>query len=347
MSNEKKIVRSAIRRTLPQKLNAAVASKPTHSYLKDRGLTVDQIKNAVSPEKQSIIQRQMEQNRPDPKPLNTQHRPSTAYRPISVGNAILLTGGLGDVFAVESYFLFEQKRTLKTVYYATRQYKAVREMFECIPRYKDVQHVVLWDDFRSLFAFYTKTEVYQKMRAANKPIPPHWNPVVDHSIATIFPLINSGKLTYSGSSLIDSKVADISSFNLPDNYVVVCPCSINDNGSGMRNFDASDWDNLFQHLDRKNRVAVVLNQGGDVIPQNQRIIDLSNKTKIGQAVEIMKKGKGYFGIDSAFSVIASKLFDPPDLLVKTKNPFLRQNKHIYYSPKKSFVFVQEKMEING
>src|SRR5947209_1969582 len=82
-----------------------------------------------------------------------------ARTPYPGSAAILLTGGLGDVFALESYLTPEHRRRLTTVYHATRAEKAIRAAFAALPAYAHVRHVTLWDDFTEFFAFHFKDEL--------------------------------------------------------------------------------------------------------------------------------------------------------------------------------------------
>lgn len=353
MPNEKKIVQTHTRRSLSEKLDDALSSKPTERYLQSKGLSVAHIRQApsLSPDKQKIIERkirEMKQAKPTPpKPKPSIPKPPTVKRADPSRLAILVTGGLGDVMTVESYLTDEQRRILKCVYYATRQAKAVRQMFESIPIYRKLEHVVLWEDFSKFFAFYSKTDVTDRMTKHKLKLPHDWHEVDDQSIATVFPLVNNHTLKYNGSSLLTAPVADLGRFGLPEKYVVTCPYTINDKRSPDRDFGPADWDVLIKYVEKHGTKAVVVNQGADPIPEHPGIVNLSNKTTVGEAVEVVKKASGYFGIDSAFSVIAAKLFDPPNLVVKTKNPFLRSHKHIYYAPKKSYGFIREQLEIDG
>ncbi len=342
MANEKKITQNN-RRTLSDRLDDALASKPTQRYLQSRGLSVAQIRTSVSPDKQVIIERRMRAIKaaaPPPKPV-------AARRPDPHEFTILVTGGLGDVMTIESYLTDDQRRNLKGVYYATRQAAAARKMFEAIPSYRRVEHVVVWEDFSKFFAFYSKAEVEDRLKKSKVALPKNWWAVQDHSIAAVFPLVNSGTVTYNGSSLLTQPVADLTEKQLPADYVAVCPYTINDKRSASRDFDQKDWDRLIKHIESKGTTGVVVNQGTDPVPTHPRIMDLSNRTTLAEAVEVIKQAKGYFGIDSAFSVLAAKLFDPPDIVVKTRNPFLLSYKHVYYAPKKAYGFIRERLEIDG
>ncbi len=347
MPNEKKIVQSHTRRSLSEKLDDALSSKPTEKFLQAKGLSVAHIRStpSISPDKQKLVERTRRLMQAKPKPAPP--KPPTVKRADPNRLSILVTGGLGDVITVESFLTDEQRRTLKCVYYATRQAKAVRQMFESIPIYRKLEHVVLWEDFSTFFAFYSKADLTDRMTKNRLKLPDEWPDVEDQSILAIFPLVTNRTLTYNGSSLLAAPVADLDKFGLPEKYVVTCPYTINDKRSADRDFSRHDWDVLLKYVEKQDTKVVVINQGTDPIPKHPGVVDLSNKTTVAEAVEVVKRATGYFGIDSAFSVIATKLFDPPNLVVKTRNPFLRSHKHIYYAPKKSYGFIREKLEIDG
>lgn len=249
--------------------------------------------------------------------------------------SVLITGGLGDAITVESFFPDSLRATLGRVYYATRAASAVIDLFKAIPRYRSVEHVVLWEDWSSLWCFFRKDEVAEVLKA----LPEAWDEVEDWSISTAFPRLGPAK--YNGSSVLSIDV-DVSRFNLPTGYVVVVPASVNDFSN--RALDPQDWHRLFQFLEESGRVGVVLYEGAGEFPPHPRLIDLSNRTTVAEAVTIVRGAAGYYGIDSALSVVAAKVLVPDVLRVKSRNPHLYDAAHLYYAPQTDLSFVRGKLE---
>src|SRR5262249_27610517 len=155
----------------------------------------------------------------------------------------------------------------------------------------------------------------------------------DWSIGSTFPRIESGGLSFTGSSFLRHKVADIGRLGLPERYVAIQPTSPNDRQAGLgwrylavhaarpgddaaRDFTRADWAWLLRSLRRLDLPGVVLNAGGDPVPDDPRLIDLSGQTSFPESVEVLKGACGFVGIASSLSVLAAQRFDPSVLVVK-------------------------------
>jgi hypothetical protein len=267
--------------------------------------------------------------------VNKGVRPPTARMfpesSLAVSESIFLTGGIGDFFAVESYFSDEQRHALKTVYYGTRQSQPIIQAFQSLERYKDLRHVIVWGDFTDFFCFFSKQQATSKI-TKSRTLPPDWDVVADWSILNVFSHVRRGALPYNQSSFVTDTVADLSKFSLPDKYLAIAPYTVNDKRIKTRDFGNGDWNNVIRIMEQRNCTAVVLNTGHDNVPRHTGLIDLSNETTLPEAVEIVKKASGYFGIDSCLSVIASKVHNIPNLQIKTNNQHCLSNQHIYFAP---------------
>jgi hypothetical protein len=96
-------------------------------------------------------------------------------------------------------------------------------------------------------------------------------------------------------------------------------------------------------LKSRGMYGVVINRGNEFIPENPYLVNLNNKTNIKEAVEVVKHAQGYIGIDSAFSVIAAKIFPPENISIKSLNEHCYKFAHIYFKPFKSFDFLKEQI----
>ncbi len=266
--------------------------------------------------------------------------------------AILFSGGIGDILTIESFIKEKDRNSLQSIYYATRAHKVIQEIMKALPNYPNLkEHIVLHEDFSKIFAFHNKAEVISAMINAKNVnsieknqyarINAALSKVQDYSISKIFMEIPNMR-PYTGSSFLKFKVSDIKQ-DLPENFIIICPFSA-DKRNPKRDFNEKDWQFTIKFLQNNNMKGLVLNSGPDFVPSHELIIDFSNKTTFLESIEIMKKAKGYIGIDSCLSVLAAKLFNPPLLIVKSNNGHLFSNLYSYYYPQKNFKFVKRNLE---
>lgn len=295
-----------------------------------------------------------------------------------MGKAILFTGGAGDILAIESFLTDIERNDIEVIFYATRAHILIKELLTNVPTLPNIKdHIILWDNWKSMFAFHNKqqTEDYickwTKDLQKREKIRTLLRDVVDYSIAEIFPQIMRKKRHYTYSSMLKTTMADISKFNLPEcigyhfstiecnkflieieqklrnkvtrNYVCICPYSTNDKRDARRDFNTEDWKNTFKLLEEYKTYGIVLNTGNDSIPDHPRLFNLSNKTTMKESIEILKESRGYFGIDSALSVLAAKLFHAPWLIVKSSNNHLYIHARAYYAPQTNFDFIRNQI----
>jgi hypothetical protein len=261
--------------------------------------------------------------------------------------SIVITGGIGDFFAIESFLSDSQRNTIEDVYYGTRAHKQIRLLFSSLPNYPKLKrHVVIIEDFsnRGCFShrhdmnleFFTRNnQDIERLRRWNIMT----NHIADFSIADFFPNCSHGYRAYNNSSFLIHKLTDISRFILPENYIAICPYTVDDRRDSNRDFSKKDWDFVKDFLAKKKCFGVVLNIGNDPVPEHPLIVNMSNQTNLLESVEILKKANGYVGIDSALSVLAVKIFKPPMLIVKSNNNHLFRWAKVYYAPNNSIPFV--------
>ena len=234
---------------------------------------------------------------------------------------VLFTGGIGDVLALESFFSDTKRSNLKKIYYATRAADPIIEIFKVV--YPNCIHTKIWTDFSRFFCFYSKGGVTQELVKANKPVPDDWRLVQDWSIG---PRFNAPKV-YNKSSAITTKLTNITPA-VPDYYVIV-PFSPNDQRDPSRRFTNEEWVKVIAHLKAKGMKGVIINSGNFEFSDPQ-IINLSGKTSILESIEYVKKSKGYIGVDSSLSVLATKILLPDSIKIKSNNGHLMNYKHVYY-----------------
>lgn len=255
----------------------------------------------------------------------------------NMASSIFLSGGIGDVLALESFMSDAQREMLTTICYGTNKQEFLEPIFKALPNYPNlVNHQITWNDFRNFWCFLRKGECNQRLSDDQRT--PEFNAAEDWGIVVKFPQIKSGKLRYTYSSLIKHKLCNIDHLPIPVNYLAISPYS-SDKRLRSRDFNNEDWASVNYYLSRKNMIGVVLNNGNEYVPSNPCLIDLSNKTSFVESVEVLKKSKGFIGIDSSLSVLAAKLFDYPELMIKTQSSHCQSNKTVYYAPRTKFQFL--------
>jgi len=251
-------------------------------------------------------------------------------------SAAFITGGIGDVITIECFLTDAQRNELSTIYYATNKHTFVESLFkslDCFPKLKN--HVKLWQDFSNFWAFYYLEDFIIKSKFKNKKI---FEDCLDLSIFPFFQKIKKEKIPYNGCSFLEKKLTNIEHIDLPNEYIVIAPCSTDKRLLG-RDFNHKDWEQTNNFLKKHDLKGVILYEGKDVLPECKNIKNLQNKTSILESIEILKGAKGYIGIDSWISVLASKLFEEPYLQIKSINSHCYENAEVYYAPKTKFNFI--------
>jgi hypothetical protein len=323
----------------------ALDKKPTTSYLKSKGMSADQIKKTFGSEPSDKVKNSVEPNRKINRKggkkssrAARRHTVTRTHATIHSPNEkgiILLTGGLGDVIQLESHFSDEQRSKIHTILYATSRWRTIESMFKKLTNYPKLRkHIPVWDDWRYRFDFSRKEDV---IRELGSKVSAELKSSEDWSIGVKFRQIDAGYLKFNGSSLLQVK-SDVSNFNLPDSYFVICPFS-KDKRIGNRDFKHLDWEKTIEHLEKYDAKGVVINHGGDVVPKNDQLINLTNKTSFIEASTIIQESHGYIGIDTCWSTLAAQIFEPPRLVVKSVNGQCYQERHIYFAPQNNFKFM--------
>lgn len=222
--------------------------------------------------------------------------------------SILITGGIGDWFAVEQTLTGEERDALETVYYATRQHRPIAELWRLLPNYPRLrEHVVLTDDWSKRFCFVDKWEVGQ---AIGRECPAER----DGSIKLVFADLAKGAIQCRQSSVLrHTLTTDLPT--LPEQYACVQYTSPNDR---RHQRDVRD----------KERPAIQAWASLRGLPLVS--IEQSEGFALPVAIEILKHASGFIGIDSCFSVLAARLFEPHTLKIRSVNRHLFSNVRNYY-----------------
>jgi len=257
-------------------------------------------------------------------------------------NCVFLTGGIGDVIAVESFLSDWDRENIRTIFYATKKHQYIIDLFGSLNNFKKLKnHIVAWEDFSKFLCFFSLEDFLIKTKSNQKKIPIAIKKSRDLSIAKIFNEIKKNKLKYNQSSFLKYKLASIEKINLPDDFYVILPYTTDKRID--RDFSNSDWNECIQILRNRNKIGVVLNSEYDKVPKEDCLLNLSGKTNIIESIEILKLSSGFMGIDSWLSVLASKLFEDDDIQIKSINQHCLSNAYCYYAPKTTFGFIKPKI----
>ena len=260
--------------------------------------------------------------------------------------AILITGSVGDAITIESLMTNDERQNINHIFYATRASMPCIELFANLPTFPNLKiQTLLWKNFTNIFAFNSKEHLIDKMCAYQpnelqitiKKLTSH---LEDWSISKIF----DKRRKYSYSSFVRLNLANINKFNIPENYYCICPYSGNDKRNPYRDYNKLDWDNTINILKSREMRGVVINKGDEYIPENQILLNLNAKTTIREAIEILKKAKGYIGIDTAFAVIAAKIFNSPNIIIKSINDHCYRCANFYFAPQETFNFINTEIK---
>ena len=258
--------------------------------------------------------------------------------------SVFISGGIGDVIAVESFLSDEEKENLTTIFYATNKRPFLEELFKSTTSFPNLKnHINVWEDFSKFWCFYSVEDFIKKCRDCRVPFNSKIHLSKDLSILKVFEEIKLGTLKYNESSFLKNQLIDVNAYNLPQNYLVILPYST-DKRIRNRDFDSNDWEAILMTLKESGMKGIVINSEKEPIPESDLLIDLSQKTSLIQAIEILKTSRGYFGIDSWMSVLAAKLFDYPNLQIKSHNEHCYSNSPFYYAPKTNFNFLVEQIK---
>lgn len=255
---------------------------------------------------------------------------------------VFISGGIGDALAVESHLTDAERIGIQEFLYATRKQPAIEKAFRALPLYAHKKHraeyAPEWFEEKGFWCFYQKHECFARLKTEGRPCHPYLRRAWDLSIFVAFPKMKAGAMPFTGSSLLRHELANVQKFGLPARYAAVCPYSSDKRDAG-RDFSAADWRGCLAALERAGLPGVVLNEGGDAVPDDPRLINLTDKTTFLEAAEVLKGASQYVGIDSSLSILAAQVFPADRLAVKTVNPHCLANADCYFAPHKTFPFL--------
>lgn len=234
---------------------------------------------------------------------------------------VLFTCGVGDFIAIETWLTPAEKEAVVVIYWATRARKTIQESInlklifpnlqEQISLYENWCSAEEWsDDIRSgkIYCIQSKSDVPTLGTNVG-------NDVIDYSIVKI---LERPETPYSNSAYLRNILADIGKFNLPEKYVCIHPYSSNAIAP-FRDISAEEWNSVRKYLNNNNIQGVVIGTHSNKstpIPFDQRLLNLTDRTSIAEALEITKKSSAFIGSSSVFSVLAAKALPEEKVFIK-------------------------------
>lgn len=221
--------------------------------------------------------------------------------------------GTGDFFQADSYWTDAHRRDLTRIYWAARCRESLQPAIEANPAYAHVEHVAI--DVNDVHPSFSRVPT------------------------TYFEAGIHHRRRYTGSSFLAHTLASIDRFDLPDRFYFIHPSTpFNfDSVRVHRDMKPAEWGPLTSWLDESpGIVGLVMNSEPGPMPCHPQLIDMQGKTTMPESIEILKRAEGYFGIDSCFAILAAQLFPADRLWVRTRNPWLLENRWTYYPPHDSY-----------
>jgi hypothetical protein len=245
---------------------------------------------------------------------------------------ILLTCGLGDFIAMASYFTDAERASVQTIHWATRARESLMQLVPFV--FPNVaEHVVERDTwgapFSKTFCISSRAEL------------PGLDPAVtDWSVKFIVEDVKRKRRKYQGSTLANGALCDISRLDLPARYYVVHPHSENAR-TPIRDLTSEEWAGVHRHLHQRGIPIVIVNKGGERLPEQLGVIDLSDQLTLLEAIEVTKHAAGFVGAASLFSVIASKTLPIERIRIKGSADLKKNYYWFYYAPHATNAFITD------
>lgn len=242
----------------------------------------------------------------------------------------LMNGGLGDFIAIESLMSESEKNNFDVIYHIGYRPSMCKPFICAFGKPNDYRYFWHCLNNRAI-----TTSIQNKLKKISKSI----KIIKPLFVEDVFKQHKDNKRHYTSSMITNNVFADISKFNLPLQYVVINPFSINPAENFTdRKFTICQWEVILRILNELHLTGIVIGKNClNYIGEN--IINLSNQTTFEEALEICKNGNSYLGIDSVFSVVAPKIMRKNRVWIQLqKNTgMLGQNAKSYLAPHGGYV----------
>jgi len=252
----------------------------------------------------------------------------------------LFTGGLGDFIGAESFMTEEEKDSVTTVLWATRNRSEIQAAVDLKSVFPNLQEEkILFDDFSDerptrpwqpgdrFMNIGTKSEL--NIKCGLNLSAEELAEISDHSLdATLADMFGGRRRFVSSRTVTRASWPTVTHFNLPNDYVVIHPWS--DAEINGREFNDADWAQIFLFLDRHNIMGVVVNRSSRSAPTHPGIQDLTNQTTLKESFSIIRGAQGAILCASSLACLATKIFEPGRIWLKGGHPHMFTEWATYY-----------------
>ena len=154
-------------------------------------------------------------------------------------------------------------------------------------------------------------------------------------------------------SFVKEKLCEINKFKLPNKYISISGWTYP--LTKKRLFKIEDWHKTIKILKSNNVKGVILNNQNwyldnlwfKEIIKEDCFINLTGKTSYFEAIEIVKNSKGFIGIDSSLSIIATQSLLEKSIIIKSnKGSSSRKLCNYYYSNLKTKKCLSVNIKLN-
>jgi len=233
---------------------------------------------------------------------------------------VLITGGIGDFLVIDKFVDDEEWGSIKTCINGGCYASGIWGLLNKIPTFKPEHRLSFWD-------FQARNRcmgVTHRLRYARL------NGIVHFNFWRLLGPIANKKRHFNGSTFLNrDNGCSLTKFDLPADFVCVCPWTCSVGKHNPRNFSATDWGCVYRLLENESLTGVLLGHPRRNF-EHPLLTNLTGQTTILESIEILKRSVGYLGIDSYLSVLAPML-DFDLLAVKTIAANVWSHKHVYYA----------------
>lgn len=263
---------------------------------------------------------------------------------------IFINGGIGDFFAIVSLMPEDERDSVSHIYYATRAEETIRLFSKTI--FKNLkEEVTICTDFtpsESINKNPYLREYVDKFCVLNKQdilrfkcliAPEELDDVEDFSLQKMIEAKIQKRRKYHNLDIILKIKSKLKALPTPDKFIILHPWSDNQRYK-ERDFSIKECEAVTEYLEKRRLFGVVINKSNDCWPvKSDYIIDYTNKLNIFHSIDTMKYASGFIGCSSSFSVLAPKLYDINNIVIKAPEAFQYGWWKLYYEPAKFNYFL--------
>lgn len=266
---------------------------------------------------------------------------------------IVISKAIGDFIAFESFLTDKEKINLKEIIYLSSN--ETIPQFECISKSKfynkNLKKTIIKRPY-GINEIEIKNNLINHYFCENKEINKDkvlidWNFYEGKNKQLL------EKENIKNYSFVKEKLCEINKFKLPNKYISISGWTYQ--LTKKRLFKIKDWHKTIKILKSNNVKGVILNNQNwyldnlwfKEIIKEDCFINLTGKTNYFEAIEIVKNSKGFIGIDSSLSIIATQSLLEKSIIIKSnKGSSSRKLCNYYYSNLKTKKCLSVNIKLN-